>query len=147
MNNQKDIWENSYENSFIYLLNIIGYSNDENKDNNIWFESKILIESYIHFKKDFSLFEQTTLIEGQEEELVNFYFEGDNKFYKELKKITKIFKKYSINVINQISNKKIKEELNNNINNKLNRLFFSYENIIKGIEYQNNITKEKEKKI
>ena len=149
MNNQKDIWENSYENSFNYLLNIIGHSNDEKEDNNIWFESKIfntLIGSYVHFKKDFLLFEQTTLIEGQEGELIDVYFEEDNKFYEELKEITKIFKKYSLNIINEISDKKIKEELNRYISSKLNRLFISYENIIKGIEYQNDINKEKEKK-
>ena len=149
INNQKDIWENSYENSFNYLLNIIGHSNDENEDNNIWFESKIfntLIGSYVHFKKDFLLFEQTTLIEGQEGELIDVYFEGDNKFYEELKEITKIFEKYSINIINEISDQKIREELNRNIYNKLNRLFISYENIIKGIKYQNDINKENEKK-
>ena len=149
MNNEKEIWENSYENSFNYLLNIIGHSNDKNEENNIWMESKIfntLIGSYIHFKKDYLLFEQTTLIEGQEGELIDVYFEDNIEFYEEINKITKIFKKYSLNILNELSDKKIKEELNKFIHDKLNRLFISYENIINGIKYQNDINKEKEKK-
>ena len=78
---EKEKWENSYENSFNYLLNIIGHSKDEYYENNkefnneknkmkkFGYESKIfntLIGSYIHFKNDILLFEQLTSFNATE---------------------------------------------------------------------------------
>ena len=77
MINDKDIWEKSYDNSFNYLLNIIGHSNDKNNNNNSWIESKIfntLIGSYIHFKKDILLFDQGAIIQESDNGSLNFYF-------------------------------------------------------------------------
>ena len=151
MINDRDIWENSYENSFNYLLNIIGHSNDNNENiNNSWIESKIyntLIGSYIHFKKDILIFEQGTIIqEGNNGALIDVFFEDNTEFYQELNKITLIFKNYSMNIINQIQNQTLKSELEKITLIKLNRLFTSYENILNIIKYKNDINKEKERK-
>ena len=150
MINDKKIWENSYENSFNYLLNIIGRSNDKNNNNNSWIESKIfntLIGSYIHFKKDMLLFDQGTIIgEGDNGTLIDVYFEENIEFYEELNKTTSIFKEYSMNIINQIQNQTIKKELENITQIKLGRLFTSYENIVKAIKYQNDINQNEERK-
>ena len=151
MINDRDIWENSYENSFNYLLNIIGHSNDNNENiNNSWIESKIyntLIGSYIHFKKDILIFEQGTIIqEGDNGALIDVFFEDNTEFYQELNKITLIFKNYSMNIINQIQNQILKSELEKITLIKLNRLFTSYENILNIIKYKNDINKEKERK-
>ena len=146
MINEKEKWENSYENSFNYLLNIIGCSNDKTEDkNNLWFESKIfntLIGSYLHFKKDILLFEQTTLVsDGENGSLIDVYFEDNLEFYQEIKKLTLLFQEYSLKIINQIKSPEIKEELELYIKHQLNRLFISYENIIKAIKYQNELNK------
>ena len=151
MINDRDIWENSYENSFNYLLNIIGHSNDNNENiNNSWIESKIyntLIRSYIHLKKDILIFEQGTIIqEGDNGALIDVFFEDNTEFYQELNKITLIFKNYSMNIINQIQNQTLKSELEKITLIKLNRLFTSYENILNIIKYKNDINKEKERK-
>ena len=151
LNNEKEIWENSYENSFNYLLNMIGHSNDKSDDkNNAWIESKIFntaIGSYIHFKRDILLFKQITAIEeGDNGALIDVYFENNIEIFEELKKITLMFKNYSINIINQIQSSDIKAELVQYIEKKLNRLFISYENIIKSIKYQNNIDNDENQK-
>lgn len=151
MINQKDNWENSYENSFNYLLNIIGHSIDKSEDkNNLWLESKIfntLIGSYLHFKKDILLFEQTTLVsDGENGSLIDVHFEDNLDFYKEIKNITLLFQKYSLNIINQIKSPEIKEELGNYIHNQLNKLFVSFENIIKAIKYQKELNNNNEER-
>jgi len=151
MINEKDNWENSYENSFNYLLNIIGRSIDKTEDkNNLWLESKIfntLIGSYLHFKKDILLFEQTTLVsDGENGSLIDVYFEDNLDFYKEIKNITLLFQKYSLNLINQIKSPEIKEELGNYIHNQLNKLFVSFENIIKAIKYQKELNNNNEER-
>ena len=151
MINEKDNWENSYENSFNYLLNIIGRSIDKSEDkNNLWLESKIfntLIGSYLHFKKDILLFEQTTLVsDGENGSLIDVYFEDNLDFYKEIKNITLLFQKYSLNIINQIKSLEIKEELGNYIHNQLNKLFVSFENIIKAIKYQKELNNNNEER-
>ena len=151
MINEKDNWENSSENSFNYLLNIIGHSIDKSEDkNNLWLESKIfntLIGSYLHFKKDILLFEQTTLVsDGENGSLIDVYFEDDLDFYKEIKNITLLFQKYSLNIIDQIKSPEIKKELGNYIHNQLNKLFVSFENIIKAIKYQKELNNNNEER-
>ena len=148
MNNEKEKWENSYENSFNYLLNKIGHSQDKFNEKNIWIESRIfnsLIGSYIHFKKDIFLFNYTGIIEGDEEgKLIDVYFEDNIEFYEELKNISLIFKKNSLNIIEQIQEQAIKNELKLYIEQKLNKLFLAYENIMKSIRYQIDFNKDNE---
>ena len=124
---------------------------DKSEDkNNLWLESKIfntLIGSYLHFKKDILLFEQTTLVsDGENGSLIDVYFEDDLDFYKEIKNITLLFQKYSLNIINQIKSPEIKEELGNYIHNQLNKLFVSFENIIKAIKYQKELNNNNEER-
>ena len=152
LKDENEKWINSYENSFNYLLNIIGHSkdelykeNNENENNKIkkfGFESKIfntLIGSYIHFKKDILLFEQLTKFNYAENgAFVDVYYENNIIFYEELSKITLIFKNYSMNIVKNIQNIEIKKNLTNNLEHKLNKLFLAYENIKKMISYQNN---------
>ena len=62
MVNDREKWIDSYENSFNYLLNIVGHIDKKMKKIN---DSRIktfntLIGSYCHFKKDILLFEQHT---------------------------------------------------------------------------------------
>ena len=148
MNNEKEKWKNSYENSFNYLLNKIGHSQDKFNEKNIWIESRIfnsLIGSYIHFKKDIFLFNYTGIIEGDEEgKLIDVYFEDNIEFYEELKNISLIFKKNSLNIIEQIQEQAIKNELKLYIEQKLNKLFIAYENIMKSIRYQIDLNKDNE---
>ena len=148
MNNEKEKWENSYENSFNYLLNKIGHSQDKFNEKNIWIESRIfnsLIGSYIHFKKDIFLFNYTGIIEGDEEgKLIDVYFEDNIEFYEELKNISLIFKKNSLNIIEQIQEQAIKNELKLYIEQKLNKLFIAYENIMKSIRFQIDFNKDNE---
>lgn len=149
--NEYKNWENSYENSFNYLLNIIGHSKDEFYDiNNInneeiklkkkGFEGKIfntLIGSYLHFKKDILLFEQFTVFENAVEgSLVDVYIEDNTKFYEELNKTTLIFKDYCINIIKNINNMHQRNKLTSYVEKKLNNLFIAYENIKKILYYQ-----------
>ena len=163
MEEEKEKWENSYENSFNYLLNNIGHSKDEiysninndkeiNKNEKNGYESKIfntLIGSYIHFKKDILLFEQTTKFNFSENGFfIDIYFEDNLKFYEELKKVSLIFKNYTINIINYINNNEIKNNLTKIVENKFNKLLIAYENIINLINYQNKyINKEENEKI
>ena len=139
----KNIWINSYKNSFNYLLNFIGHSKDDikmNKMDKFGFESKIfntLIGSYIHFKKDILLFEQLTEFEFSENgTFIDIYFEDNMQFYEELNKITTIFKNYSMNLIKNIEDLQIRNNLTTFIDTKLNRLFTTYNNIIKMIQFQ-----------
>ena len=148
----KNIWINSYKNSFNYLLNFIGHSKDDikmNKMDKFGFESKIfntLIGSYIHFKKDILLFEQLTEFEFSENgTFIDIYFEDNMQFYEELNEITTIFKNYSMNLIKNIEDLQIRKNLTTFIDTKLNRLFTAYNNIIKMIKFQkgNNYNEER----
>ena len=137
---ENDKWINSYENSFNYLLNIIG-----DNDNNKKIEKKemktfnTLIGGYTHFKKDILLFEQQTNItyckNGQ---IIDVYFDPQTKFYKEIYKISIVFQNHLLELINVLNDKTIKIDLEQLIEKKMKRLFISYENILKGIELQQN---------
>ena len=116
-------------------MNIIDCSYDKSeKKNNLWFERKIF-NSCIHLKKDILLFEQTTLVsDGENGTLIDVYFEDNLEFYQEIKKLTLLFQEYSLKIINQIKSPEIKEELDLYIKHQLNKLYISYENIIKAIK-------------
>ena len=141
-------WDNSYENSFNYLLNIIGHSKDEifkidnekNKLKKSGFEGKIfntLIGSYIHFKKDILLFEQLTNFTFSENgTLVDVYFENNILFYEKIKEFTIILKNYTIQILKNMNNIEKRKNLSSYVETQLNKLFNAYENIIKVINYQ-----------
>ena len=150
-------WDNSYENSFNYLLNIIGHSKDEiykinnekNKLEKFGFENKIfntLIGSYTHFKKDILLFEQlTNFTLAENGTLVDVYFENNTLFYEEINRLTLIFENYTMNIIKNIKNSEEEKKLSTYVEEELNKLFKAYKNILKILNYQNQGLDDEEK--
>ena len=134
-----DIWINSYENSFNYLLNIIG-RNDKNMKNIGDINIKTfntLVGSYTHFKRDILLLEQKTNITYcKNGEIIDLYFDPQKKFYEEIHKISIVFQNHLLDLISCLNDKAIKIDLEQLIEKKMKRLFISYENIIKGIDFQ-----------
>ena len=156
MINEKEKWIDSYENSFNYLLNIIGKTDldkDKNKNNFIphgkstdedndkqikKFNS--LIGSYIHFKQDTLLFQQKTNVDPDPNGyFLDLYFAPNVEFYTELEKISTLFQNHLLDLINCLQNKTVKIKLEQNIERRMKRLFNSYEHILKGIEIQDKV--------
>ena len=141
----KDRWIDSYENSFNYLLNIVGLT-DKNWEKNDDKEIKLfnsLVGAYVHFKKETALFKQkTNIIYAENGTLIDLYFNPNVKFYTELEKISTIFQKHLLDLINYMEDKNAKIKLEQTIERRMKRLFTSYENILKGIELQNDVTKK-----
>ena len=139
---EKDKWYDSYENSFNYLLNIVGHM-DKNSEKNEDMKIKIfnsLIGAYIHFKKETVLFKQkVNMTYDSEGEFLDLYFAPNVKFYTELEKISTIFQNHLLDLINVVQNKTIKIKLEQTIERRMKRLFISYENILKGIEIQDKV--------
>ena len=136
---EKEKWIDSYENSFNYLLNIVGHMDKKDEKND---DKKIkvfnsLIGSYVHFKQETILFRQRTNIKYAEDgDFLDLYFAPNVKFYTELEKISTIFQKHLLDLISVVQNKTIKIKLEQNIERRMKRLFNSYENILKYIEIQ-----------
>lgn len=139
---EKDKWYDSYENSFNYLLNIVGHM-DKNSEKNEDMKIKVfnsLIGAYIHFKKETVLFKQkVNMTYDSEGEFLDLYFAPNVKFYTELEKISTIFQNHLLDLINAVQNKTIKIKLEQTIERRMKRLFISYENILKGIEIQDKV--------
>ena len=139
---EKDKWYDSYENSFNYLLNIVGHM-DKNSEKNEDMKIKVfnsLIGAYIHFKKETVLFKQkVNMTYDPEGEFLDLYFAPNVKFYTELEKISTIFQNHLLDLINAVQNKTIKIKLEQTIERRMKRLFISYENILKGIEIQDKV--------
>ena len=151
MVDDREKWIDSYENSFNYLLNIVGHIDKKMKKIN---DTRIktfntLIGSYCHFKKDILLFEQhTNVTYSKNGTLVDLYFDPHKKFYEEIQKISISYQNHLLDLIYCLNNKTIKIELEQLIENKMKKLFISYENILKGIELQeNNVNNEERKRI
>ena len=142
MKNEKEKWIDSYENSFNYLLNIVGHmdkNDDKNEDKRIKVFNS-LIGSYVHFKEETIIFKQKTNIKYAEDgDFLDLYFAPNKKFYKELEKVSTVFQKHLLDLINCVQNKTIKIKLEQNIERRMKRLFTSYENILKGIEIQDKV--------
>ena len=151
MVDDREKWIDSYENSFNYLLNIVGHIDKKMKKIN---DTRIktfntLIGSYCHFKKDILLFEQhTNVTYSKNGTLLDLYFDPHKKFYEEIQKISISYQNHLLDLINCLNDKTIKIELEQLIENKMKKLFISYENILKGIELQeSNINNEERKRI
>jgi len=148
---ENDKWRDSYENSFNYLLNIVGHVDKKFKEIE---DTKIktyntLVGGYTHFKKDVLLFQQYTNISySKDGEIIDLYFEPNKKFYEEIQKISTIFQNHLLDLINCLNNNTIKTKLEHYVEKKMKRLFISYENILNGLELQEkNIINEERKKI
>ena len=141
-------WIDSYENSFNYLLNIIGNSDKKFKNNNDIKRKTFntLIGGYTHFKKEILLLEQyTNITYCKDGEIIDLYFEPQKKFYEEIYKISIVFQNHLLDLINGLNDKAIKIDLEQLIEKKMKRLFISYENILKGIELQENKINDEER--
>ena len=151
MIDENENWINSYENSFNYLLNIIGHIDKKMKKiDDIKIKTfNTLIGGYTHFKKDILLFEQSSNVTyAKNGEIIDLYFEPQKKFYEEIRKISIVFQNHLIHLITCINNNTTKYKLEKLIERKMKRLFISYENILKGIELQENkINNDERKKI
>ena len=149
MEEENDLWIDSYENSFNYLLNIVGHS-DENMKNIDDIKIKTfntLIGGYTHFKKDILLFEQLTNITYcKDGEIIDLYFDPQKKFYEEIQKISLVFQNHMLDIINSLNNKTEKTKLEHYVERKMKRLFISYEKILKGIELQEKRIENEERK-
>ena len=67
------------------------------------------------------------------------------KFYEEIHKISLVFQTHLLDLINCLKDKVIKIDLEQLIEKKMKRLFISYENILKGIELQENNINDEER--
>ena len=142
MREEKEKWIDSYENSFNYLLNIVGHmnKNDEKNDDKRIKVFNSLIGSYVHFKEETIIFKQkTNIIYAEDGDFLDLYFNPNVKFYKELEKVSTVFQKHLLDLINIVQNKTIKIKLEQNIERRMKRLFISYENILKYIEIQDKV--------
>ena len=151
MKEEKDKWMDSFENSFNYLLNIVGRNDKKlNKIEDMKIKTyNTLVGGYTHFKKDVLLFEQyTNITYCKNGEIIDIYFDPQKNFYEEIQKISIIFQNHLLDLISYLNNKNIKIELEQLIEKKMKRLFVSYENILKGIEMQEKkINNDERKKI
>ena len=149
MKEENDLWIDSYENSFNYLLNIVGHHDKEMKEiEDIKIKTfNTLTGSFTHFKKDILLFEQyTNFTYCQNGEIIDLYFDPQLKFYEEIKKISVVFRNHMVDLLNLYKNETKKNKLLHYVERKMKRLFISYEKIIKGIELQENKINDEERK-
>ena len=145
---ENDKWIDSYEYSFNYLLNIIGHvpKNLKSIDDIKIKTFNTLIGGFTHFKKDILLFEQyTNITYCKDGEIVDIYFEPQKKFYEEIQKISLVFQNHLIDLVNCLTNDTVKTKLIRYIERKMKRLYISYNNILKGIELQENKIDNEEK--
>ena len=135
---EKNKWINSYENSFNYLLNIIGHTSKENDRNSLIKSFNTILGSYIHFKKDIILIQQFSNISyAKDGNIPDIIFENNTKFYKEIKKVTEKYKENIIELVECLSNKDIKGRIIEIVDFKLNRLFKAYDNILNILNNKN----------
>ena len=146
---ENDLWIDSYENSFNYLLNIVGhgYKKFKNIDDIKIKTFNTLVGGFTHFKKDILLFEQyTNITYCKDGEIIDIYFDPQKKFYEEIQKVSLVFQNHMLDLINCIKNDTLKNKLEHYVQRKMKRLFISYENILKGIDLQEKKVENDERK-
>jgi hypothetical protein len=132
LNEEKDNWINSYENSFNYLLYIIGHSANENDRNELIKSFNTILGSYIHFKKEILLIQQYANITYANDGFIpDIHFENNTKFYNEIKLVTEKYKEQLFNIIDELEDKDLKKRMKGIVNSKLNVLFEAYDYILK----------------
>ena len=132
LNEEKDNWINSYENSFNYLLYIIGHSANENDRNELIKSFNTILGSYIHFKKEILLIQQYTNITYAKEGFIpEIHFENNTRFYIEIKLVTQKYREQIFDIINELEDNNLKKRMKGIANSKLKVLFEAYDNILK----------------
>ena len=132
LNEEKDNWINSYENSFNYLLYIIGHSANENDRNELIKSFNTILGSYIHFKKEILLIQQYTNITYAKEGFIpEIHFENNTLFYSEIKLVTQKYREQILDIINELEDNNLKKRMKGIANSKLKVLFEAYDKILK----------------
>ena len=114
---KKYLWENTYENSFHYLLNLIGHDSKESLEiPNLKIKTfNTLIGAYCHFKQEIFLFNQkVNITEIKNGSIPDIIFESRKDVYQEMIKILEKFKERLLEFI-QVDATKIKEKISNQI--------------------------------
>ena len=117
MEKNKDLWENTFENSFHYLLNLIGHDSKECLEiPNMKIKTfNSLIGAYSHFKQEIFLFQQSVNIsEIKNGSIPDIIFESRKDVYQEVINILKTFKERMLEFI-QVDATKIKEKVSKEI--------------------------------
>ena len=129
---EKDNWINSYENSFNYLLYIIGHSANENDRNELIKSFNTILGSYVHFKKEILLIQQYANITYAKYGFIpDIHFENNTIFYNEIKLVTHKYKDQLFNIIDELGDNDLKKKMKGIVNSKLNVLFEAYDYILK----------------
>ena len=132
LNEEKDNWINSYDNSFNYLLYIIGHSAKENDRNELIKSFNTILGSYIHFKKEILLIQQYANITYEEDGFIpDIHFENNTLFYNEIKLVTQKYKDQIFNIIDELEDNDLNKRMKGIANSKLNVLFEAYDYILK----------------
>ena len=117
MEKNKDLWENTYENSFHYLLNLIGHDSKESLEiPNLKIKTfNTLIGAYCHFKQEIFLFNQkVNITEIKNGSIPDIIFESRKDVYQEMIKLLEKFKERLLEFI-QVDATKIKEKISKQI--------------------------------
>ncbi len=117
MEKNKDLWENTFENSFHYLFNLIGHDSKERLEiPNMKFKTfNSLIGAYCHFKQEIFLFQQSVNIsEIKNGSIPDIIFESRKDVYQEVINILEKFKERMLEFI-QVDATKIKEKISKEI--------------------------------
>lgn len=145
---EKNKWINSYENSFNYLLNIIGRTVNETNRNSLIKSFNSIMGSYVHFKNDILLIQQYSNVTcAKQGNIPEIIFENNTVFYNEIKAITKNYRDQIINIIDCFSDNDKKEKIIEIVDYKLNQLFKAYDNILKILNNKDKKSKKTNKDI
>ena len=129
---EKDKWINSYENSFNYLLYIIGHSANDNDRNELIKSFNTILGSYIHFKKEILLIQQYANITYAKDGFIpDIHFENNTKFYNEIKLVTQKYQEQHFNIIDELEDNDLKKRMKGIVISKLKVLFEAYDYILK----------------
>jgi len=129
---EKDKWINSYENSFNYLLYIIGHSTNDNDRNELIKSFNTILGSYIHFKKEILLIQQYANITYAKDGFIpDIHFENNTKFYNEIKLVTQKYQEQHFNIIDELEDNDLKKRMKGIVISKLKVLFEAYDYILK----------------
>ena len=144
LKNEREKWLSTYDNSFNYLLNIVGHVGKEHKKKSGYKIKSFntLLGSYVNFKSDMLLFEQNLTVNPTSNgSIPEIYFESNVKFYEEIKAILGVFKGKMTAFVSVLESEESKRKLLGEINDELDCLFGAVGKIIEALKLRENNTK------